>query len=406
MLPGISIEFQNGNLGQITSTADGVFGLLASAVEVTDTFELEKAYQIRSMKDVALMGIKPDVDNYVLHKTLREFYAEAGEGTELWLMGIDKAKPVSSWFKPNEETGVSVAKDLLNAAKGKLSALFTCYDPSATVTIENGLDADVFEAMSLAQQLSEDYTKEYYSPFIVLLEGYGFTGDKIALPDLKESGFNRVGIVIGDSKSSLTEPKGKGASIGVIAGRLAKIQVSINIGRVRDGALKPLQMFIGETPVEQFDVTALHDKGYITFRFHQGRSGYFISDDPLATSENDDYRYISRRRTIDKAYRLVYATLLDFLLDSAQVMPNGAINPIYAKVIENAVESAIQTSMTANSELSNDSTNPNDRGVICRVDLDHNLVSTGEIKMTAQVRPLGYNRFINVELGYMPINIE
>lgn len=400
MLPGIDIKFQNGNLGQVVSSPDGVFGLLASAVAVADTFALEKAYMVRSMKDVTALGIKPDTDNYRLHKTLKEFYGEAGEGTELWLMGVAKAKKVSVYFTPDVDTGVSLAEDLLNAAKGKLRALFTSYDGAVGV-VEDGLDADVFMVVNAAQELAENYTKTHYAPFFVLVEGFGFDGDKIALKDLTEGGYNRVGIVLGD-----TELDSSGCAIGVVAGRLAMNQVHVNMGRVRDGALKPLKFFMGDVPLEQYDVTALHDKGYVTFRFHQGRSGYFITDDPLATSETDDYRYVSRRRTIDKAYRLVYISLLDFLLDSAQVMPSGTINPIYAKVIENAVESAIYTSMTANGELSYDATDPNDRGVICRLDLTHNVVSTNNIRLSVQVRPLGYNRWIDVELGFLPINVE
>ena len=156
--------------------------------------------------------------------------------------------------------------------------------------------------------------------------------------------------------------------------------------------------------MDQYDVEALNDKGYNSFRFHQGKAGYFMIDDVLATGETDDYRNITRRRTIDKAFRLVYIAMLDFLLDNSNVMPDGTISPIYAKTIENAVESTINNAMTAAGELSVDGANPNDRGVVCQVDLSHNVVSTGQIKMTVQVRPVGYNRFINVELGFVPVN--
>ncbi|STZ48132.1 Uncharacterised protein [Myroides odoratimimus] len=397
MLPGIKIEFQNGNLGQVVSMPDGCFGLLASAVAVTGKFELNKPYQIKSMKDVGAMGILPDTNNYRLHKTLREFYAEAGEGTELWLMGVDKKVKLSDYFA--EQNGEALAETLLNAAQGKIRGLFTAYDPDATVTItvEKGIDKDVVLAMSLAQQLGNKYTERRYAPFFILLEGYAFNGDKVALDTLLEKSYNRVGILIGD-----TEKGSKGAASGVVMGRLAKVQVHVNMGRVRDGALKPLEMYIGNTTVDQYDVEALYDKGYLSFRFHQGKSGYFLIDDPLATSETDDYRYISRRRVIDKAYRIVYIAMLDFLLDNSNTMPNGAINPIDAKMIENAVESAIYTSMTAEGELS--VSEEGDRGVICQVDLEHNLVSTGKLKMVVQVKPFGYNRFIDVQLGFVPVN--
>lgn len=399
MLPKINIQFQNGNLGQVVSSPDGVFGLLASAVAVADTFELNKAYQLKSIRDLVALGILADSTNSKLHKTVKEFYAEAGDGAELWLMGIDKKTKLSDWF--DEKEGIVLAETLLNAAQGKLRGLFTAYDPDATVeiTVAKGLDKEVTLAMSLAQQVAENYTQRVYAPFFVLLEGYAFDGDKVALENLTEKNFNRIAVLLGD-----TEKDSKGAATGVVMGRLSSVGVQVNMGRVRDGALKPLTLFIGDTAVDQYDVEALNDKGYNSFRFHQGKAGYFMIDDVLATSETDDYRNITRRRTIDKAFRLVYIAMLDFLLDNSNVMADGAISPIYAKTIENSVESAIYNAMTTAGELSVDVANPNDRGVVCKVDLKHNVVSTGQIKMAVQVRPLGYNRFINVELGFVPVN--
>lgn len=399
MLPRINIKFQNGNLGQVVSSPDGVFGLLASAVAVVDKFELNTVYQLKSMRDLAELGISADTNNGKLYKTLKEFYAEAGEGAEVWLMGVDKKTKLSEWFA--EKEGVVLAETLLNAAQGKLRGLFTAYDPDAAVeiTLTKGMDQDVVVAMALAQQVADTYTTRVYAPFFVLLEGYAFDGDKVALEDLTQKEFNRVAVLIGD-----TNKESKGAAVGVAMGRLASIGVEVNMGRVRDGALKPLTLYIDGTAVDQYDVEALHDKGFNSFRFHQGKAGYFMIDDLLATSETDDYRYITRRRTIDKAFRIAYTAMLDFLLDNSTVMPDGTISPIYAKTIENAVESAVFNSMTTAGELSLDTNNPNDRGVICKVDVKHNVVSTGQIKMTVQVRPLGYNRFINVELGYVPVN--
>ncbi|HUH26047.1 MAG TPA: hypothetical protein VLY87_05435, partial [Flavobacterium sp.] len=89
------------------------------------------------------------------------------------------------------------------------------------------------------------------------------------------------------------------------------------------------------------------------------------------------------------------------------VMPNGAINPIYAKTFENAIESLIYQQMTINGELSQDTTDPKDRGVVCRLDLTHNVVSTGELKIAKlQVRAKGYNRYIDIPLGFVPVTIN
>lgn len=406
MLPGIDIQFKNGQLGQVIDLPDGVSGLLASAAAVSTTFALNTPYQIKSMVDVAALGIINDVNNYKLYKTLKEFYEEAGEGTELWLMGFAKTTKVSDWFTVDVVTGKTPAEKLLDAANGKLKFLETAFSPSEayTPTITAGMDADVLIAANLAQILSEAYTSNKYAPFFTIIEGYAFDGNKVTLEDLTTASFNRVMIVLGDSEKRTGTTATKGAAIGILAGRLAKNQVHVNIGKVRDGAVSSLTAFILDTPVESYDVEALHDKGYVTFRQHTGKSGYFFTDDPLACEIADDYHYAGRRRVIDKAYRLAYAAMLEFLLDDNTVNNDGTISPIYAKSVENEVESLIFKQMTANGELSFDPNDAKDRGVICQVDLTHNVTSTSKLKIAKlQVKTKGTNRWIDVPLGFVPV---
>lgn len=405
MLPGINIEFTNGNLGQVIESPDGVFGLLASATAVSSTFELGTPYQIKGMQDVADLGILPTLDNYRLHKTLREFYQEAGEGTELWLMGFANTQKPSDWFTP-DGSGKAPAEALLDAANGKLRMLFTSFAPAVayTVTLENGLDEDVWATLIAAQALAENYTEARYAPFSTLVEAYGFDGNKVTLDDALELSYDRCQILIGDTEKRSATPSSLGAAVGLLAGRKAKSQVQVNPGKVMDGPVKALEMYILNQPVEQYDVEALHDKGYVSFRTHVGKSGYYFTDDHLACPISDDYHYGTNRRVIDKAYRLAYQALLDFLLDDNTVNQNGTIDALYAKTIENRVESLIYTQMTANGELSYNPTDAKDKGVVCKIDLTHNVTSTSTLRVAKlQVRAKGYNRWIDVPLGFVPV---
>jgi hypothetical protein len=406
MLPGINIKFQNGQLGQVVDLPDGVSGLLASATAVGTTFLLNTPYQIKSMIDVAALGIIPDVNNYILYKTLKEFYAEAGEGTELWLMGFAKTTKVSDWFTLDVGTGKAPVEKLLDAANGKLRFLFTAFSPtlSYVVTLVNGIDTNVLVAANLAQQLAVNYTASKYAPFFTIIEGYAFDGNRVTLGDLSTASFNRVMIALGDTEKRTGATASKGVAIGIIAGRFAKIAVHENIGKVRDGALSNLIAYIVDTPAESYDVAALHDKGYVTFRQHTGKSGYFFTDDPLACEIANDYHYAARRRVIDKAYRLAYLATLEFLLDDNDVLNDGTISPIYAAMVENEVESLIYKQMTINGELSFDPSDAKDRGVICQVDLTHNVTSTSKLKIAKlQVKTKGTNRWIDVPLGFVPV---
>lgn len=406
--PGINIEFINGQLGQTIATPDGICLIAVSAV-ATANFELNKAYEVKSMVDVAALGILPDVDNYRLHKTLREFYDEAGEGVKCWVIGFAKTTKVSDWFTANVTTGIIPIQTALDAAKGEISLIGCVLNPAPeyTPTITNGIDADIAVAMTKANTILSNYAKSKYAPASVVFEGYAFSGNKTELTDLKTLNNERCSVMIGDTEPKTGTPASNGAAVGTYLGRLSISSVQVNPGRVRDGALNITKAFVVDTPAEQYDTEALHDKGYVTLRNHTGKSGYFFADCPTASSTTSDYHYLTHRRVIDKAYRLAYAASLEFLLDDNEVMPNGSVNPIYAKTFENAIESLIFQQMTTNGELSQDTTDPKDRGVICRLDLTHNVVSTGELKLAKlQVRAKGYNRYIDIPLGFVPVTIN
>lgn len=396
MRPKINISFENRVLGQTTPLATGVFGFVASAETVADTFALDTAYQLKSMRDVAALGLNGSVPNYRLFKALKEFYQEAGEGTELWLYGVEKRYLVSTWFEKRDGNPGPV-ESLLNASHGKIRGIFTIYTPSVEPILgDEKIDPDVPTACLTAQTLFENYTSEKYAPYFTIIEGYKFTGEVVGLPDLTVKNYNAVGVMIG---STIFDPDIKPTTaIGVLAGRLAKYPVRVNAGKVRNGALKPIKMYIDQTLVEEFDTEALYDLGYITLTTYAGKNGYYFMDDPLACNVSDDYHYLTHRRTINEAYRLAYQANLDFVLDEVPVNNDGTIQAWYAKTIESAVVRLISTSMGA--DLSVNPEDTRDSGVQCFVDKEQNIISTSKLNQVIKVRPYGYNRWIEVVIGF------
>lgn len=393
-LPKVNLKFDNGNAGFVQGKSDGVFALVGSATAVGDTFALDTPYALKSIKDIVALGISAE-NNKVLFRTLKEFYEEAGEGTTLWLMGVDKTKKVSAWFEL-DSSGVAPVSKLLDAANGAVSMLFTKYSPK---TAHNGgLDADVKKAMAKAQAFCEAYTFKKYAPVFVVLEAYGTTVKD--LPDLNSNAYNRVAVFVGNTEPQQGLVANYNHANHVLAGRLAKIGVHENPGKVKLGALVATTAFIGDTPVELADVESIHDKGYITFRSHIRKAGYYISDDPMATSFDDDYHYITRRRVIDKAFKLAYDVVINELLQDFDLMPNGTVSPFYAKSIEMAIENRIYQEMTLKGELSQNVTDNNDLGVKAIVDLSENVATTNTIKINLKVRPKGYARWFEILLGY------
>jgi hypothetical protein len=391
--PNVNIGFENGNLGVVATNPDGICSIVASATAVSTTFLLNKHYVIYSLKDAEALGITGAIANYELYKTIKEFYAEAGDGTELWIYGVAKTRTLDQLITDSEA--------LLLASNRRIRFVILKYAPTASETVTTGGIRTGFPAtLAAAQTIAEDFTENKIHPVIFIIEGYNYTGIPADLVGFSLTTYNRVAVMIGDTEKRTGTTASKGAAVGVLGGRLAKNQVHVNVGRVKDGALKPLEFYIVDTPVEQVNIDALYDKGFITTRTHVGKSGYYFIDDMLACTVEDDYHYITRRRVIDKAYVLANTTLTNYILDDFNLINGGKLSPIDARTIEAELERVIAQEMSAKGELSVDVTKANDTGVQALVDTTNNVASTGVIQGKIKVKPKGYGRFLEFTIGY------
>jgi hypothetical protein len=392
MRPNVSIGFENGNLGVVATSPDGVCAIVSSAT-ANGTFALNTPYTVYNLAEAEALGILPTVGNYELHKTIKEFYAESGNGTELWIFGVAKTRTLDQL--------IDDSKVVLTASNRRIRFVLTKYAPSiAETTTTAGLRTGFPATLAAAQAIAEEYTTDKIQPLVFVIEGYNYTGIPADLVGFSETTYNRVAVLIGDTDKRTGPTASKGAAVGVLGGRIAKNQVHVNVGRVKDGALKPLEFFVLDTPVEQVNLDALYNKGFITVCTHVGKSGYYFIDDHLACTVEDDYHYLARRRVIDKGYVLANGTLTNYILDDLNVTGDGKIDPIVAKSIEAELERVIAQEMTANGELSADVTKPNDTGVEAEIDLNERVAVTGKIKGRIRLRPKGYGRYLEFGIGY------
>jgi hypothetical protein len=392
MLPRVKIFFENGNLGLVAPSPDGLLGIACTGAAVSTTFALATPYFLTSLSGLTPLGVT-EANNASLYKIVKEFYQQAGEGTEVYLMAFPDTVKHSDMV---DITNANGAKKLVDATNGKLRGLIVSRTPAVGYvgTTNNGIDADITLARANAQVFAEHYTNTKYAPLFVIIEAYGYNGNTVDLKDLTTENYNRVSIMLGDTVVS-----SKQAAVGILAGRLAIIPVQRNIGRVKDGALTPIAAFVGATPTELADVGAIHDKGYITFRTFVNQSGYYFNDDFTATLPTDDYSHLTARRTIDKAFRIAYNNILQNLLDEVPVNEDGTLPATMVKAWQADVENAIVQGMTVNGELSADVTT-GDNGVTCYINTAQNLVATSQLKIQLRVRPFGYPRYIDVYLGF------
>lgn len=394
-LPRVKITFAEGNLGKVGDSPDGLVALMVASAAVGNTYELGKPYSIRSVADLKALKVAED-NNATLLKHVREHYAEAGEGSELIIYGVDKGKTmVELATKGASEDEAGELRKLITLCKGRLRTVGIALDAQDEPDATEGIVADVLSAIPKAQETAVYATDVLYAPLFVILEGRGFK--RQGLKDLSELGCNRVGVFVGDTRA-----EGKGAAIGLLTGRIAKSAIQRNVGRVRDGKIAADAIYLSGQPIEQQTgaVADLYTKGYICPRQYVGRAGFYFCDDRLATSESDDYAHVTARRTIDKAYRIAYDTLLSFLLDELELEADGTLHPATIRSWEQEITSAVDRAMTAKGELSADEST----GSACRFAiLPTNVLATSEVRAKLSVRPFGYARYITVELGFTAV---
>ena len=394
-LPIVKITFAEGNLGKVGDSPDGLVALMVASAAVGNTYELGKPYSIRSVADLKALKVAED-NNATLLKHVREHYAEAGEGSELIIYGVDKGKTMAELAtKGASEDEAGELRKLITLCKGRLRTVGIALDAQDEPDATEGIVADVLSAIPKAQETAVYATDVLYAPLFVILEGRGFK--RQGLKDLSELGCNRVGVFVGDTRA-----EGKGAAIGLLTGRIAKSAIQRNVGRVRDGKIAADAIYLSGQPIEQQTgaVADLYTKGYICPRQYVGRAGFYFCDDRLATSESDDYAHVTARRTIDKAYRIAYDTLLSFLLDELELEADGTLHPATIRSWEQEVTSAVDRAMTAKGELSADEST----GSACRFEiLPTNVLATSEVRAKLSVRPFGYARYIDVELGFTAV---
>lgn len=397
MLPRVKINFSNGALGQVSASADGVIGVLTTGAPVAGKFVLNQTYTVNKFSDLNdVLGITGS-NNPGIVKLFTELYNQAGDGAEVWLKAFADTVTMTTMITLATANGV---QEMLQLANGRIRTLFLHRTPSIgyTPVITAGLDGDVATAIAAAQITSDWSEATLKAPVLTAIAGLAYSGTASALTDLTTATNNRVCVMIADTVA------GSGCALGLLAGKIAIIPVQRNIGRVKDGAIKGItEAYVASTLIDKSDVSLIHDKGYITLRTHIGRSGYFFADDPLAAPVTDDYNHITARRTVDKAYRIAYDTLLNELLEEIPVSDEGKISVAFAKSLETRVENAVVNSMTANGELGNDTANATDNGVICYIDTDQNIIATGKVDGTLKVKPYGYARYIEVKLGFQTL---
>jgi Protein of unknown function (DUF2586) len=398
--PKVTVNQANGALGRRAARLDGVAGLVlgaAALAAVAGYAALGTPFVVNSLPEAEGLGITAayDATNQVrVHGTIADFFRE-GSGPELHVLLVPQATTLADMVDKTKLFGAKLLKD--QGGRIKLLGLVRNPPAGASTTVQDGLDQDVVSALALAKDLVATEQAQYRYVSIVL-EGRGFAGNTASVKDLRAIDgplANRVSVLLGAEPTVSSIYPGY-AAVGLLLGRLARIPVQRNAGRVKSGAVPVLTaglsngLNISSYTETQLDV--LNDKGYIYLRKHVGVDGFYFNDDHTASPISDDFSGIARGRVLDKASTITRQVYVQELLDEIDVDPDsGRMQPAVIKSYQGAVETAIEREMQSQGEIS---------GVQVDVDPDQNVLSTDRIETVVRITPKGVARQIVATLTY------
>jgi len=372
-------------------------------------FEQEKLYRLASVEDAEALGIDADYDSETqsAHYQIEQFFRMNPSG-DLFIMGTKAneavAEVVEDLSASPQVVGVpavaatayndvvSKAKAMQEEANGAIRQMAVIF--SGTVSefgTVQGESTSTTKAVQAAQTEANNAYKDYM-PFEIILEGKKFDVD--AAIDLKELNAENVSVVVAmDAEKAKTYTDS--AAVGMVLGAVSKAKVSENIAWIQkfnvSGEGFGKAAFVGGKEVKTIGtLNTLNDSKYIFARTHTGLPGVYFNDSHTCTLGTSDFTYIENNRTINKAVRLLRTALLPRLAMAIQVNSNGNLQQSVTKSFENLCRAALE-GMVSNQEVS---------AFDVYVDPKQNILATSELKIKAEVTPVGTARRISVDLGF------
>lgn len=433
-LNDVVITKLSGGLGRRNPEQDMVSGLLFDGVATTK-LALNKIERLASLEDAEALGITADYDvnGQSAYYQIQQFFRMNPSG-DLYIM-------VTTATSYEEVAGK--AMDMQEKANGNIRQIAIIYSGATTFAQT--------QATVLKAQTQADLAYKDYMPFEIILEGKGFTVDATSLDG---SDAENVSVVVAmdaekafeqklfrkdttklynlTSSEELVPVEGSlgiynvrgtdglkkengavlefifkdvyknTAAVGLALGAISKAKVSENIAWIEkfnltgEGFAKA--GFIGGQEIKTLGtLSELNEKRFIFAKTHTGLPGVYFNDSHTCTLGTSDFAYVENNRTINKATRLLRTALLPKLASPVLVDIDGKLPQSVSKSFEGLCRSALE-GMVANQEVS-------DFDVY--VDPKQNILATSELKVKAEITPIGTARKIMVDLGFKnPFGIE
>ncbi len=416
------VDIGKGAQGAPVNTEGDSISAMIIATPAATGLALNEPTQVFNIDDAKALGLDEDHDttNFVTAaRQLREFYRMAGAGTKLYLMLVAQATTQVEIFT---DTAVgahdSPAKKLAMYAEGEVRQLSVSTNPTVAPVALNGMSADVYNAMPLAQAFAK-WCYDSSMPLQVLLEGRDYVGNAAASADLKgipNVKAGKVTVIIGQDwkyADSLATVNGATpvfmqtmADVGTAIGTVSKAAINQNMGdneafNLTDSGADAW-MVAGlsnhvKNKKQATDLQTLENKGYVFGVTYVGISGVRWNGDHTCVATeidadgNINEHTISYGRTLDKATRELRTALLPKVKSNHPVDPKTGLLPTGVTEYFRGIGLGVFNEMVLRKEIS--------AGDLT-IDANSDLVVEKVLKVTSfKVVPYGYANSIEGDIN-------
>ena len=242
---------------------------------------------------------------------------------------------------------------------------------------------------------------------LIALYGADISGvaDVSTLADLSQLSAHYVTAVIsqdgGAKGASLFYASGKSVTtLGAALGAVAKAKVSHSIAwvanfNISNGTECDVIAFangvlFSHSSVTDSLLTLLQNERYLFLRKFVGIAGSYFNENPASIALNSDYAYITDNRTMQKATRGIYASVLPALNSPITLKSDGTLTDEAIAYFEGLAEGPLNE-MVRNAELS---------GFDVNVNAVQNVLTTGVLTINATLVQIATARNIVVNIGF------
>ncbi len=177
------------------------------------------------------------------------------------------------------------------------------------------------------------------------------------------------------------------SSAWAAAARASAVPVSEDLGRVASGPLTS----VGQLGRDEQATPGLDAQRFTTLRTIIGRQGKYLTTGRLGAAFGSDFSIWQNGRVMDVACDTTRQRLLQFLNSSVRVNADGTILEKDARVIEAYCDSGLRAALTQPGDASD---------VSVTVSRTANVLSTQTLPVSVRVLPLGYAKWITVDIGF------